>query len=35
MVLPAVAGHRLQGRGEASGQGPDSLAARLLDVAIP
>ncbi len=35
MVLPAVAGHRLQGRGEASGQGPDSLAARLLEVPIP
>ena len=35
MVLPAVAGHRLQGRGEASGQGPDSLAARLLGVPIP
>jgi MoxR-like ATPase len=35
LVLPAVAGHRLQGRGEASGQGPDSLAARLLDVPIP
>ena len=35
MVLPAVAGHRLQGRGEASGQGPDSLASRLLEVPIP
>lgn len=35
MVLPAVAGHRLQGRGEASGQGPDALAQRLLEVAIP
>ncbi len=35
MVLPAVAGHRLQGKGEASGQGPDSLTARLLDVPIP
>ncbi len=35
MVLPAVAGHRLQGRGEASGLGPDSLAARLLEVPIP
>lgn len=34
-VLPAVAGHRLQGRGEASGLDPDILAARLLDVAIP
>jgi len=35
MVLPAVAGHRLQGRGEASGQNPDSLAKRLLEVPIP
>jgi MoxR-like ATPase len=35
MVLPSVAGHRLQGRGEAGGHGPDSLAARLLDVPIP
>jgi MoxR-like ATPase len=34
-VLPAVAGHRLQGRGEASGQGPEALAARLLEVPIP
>ena len=34
-VLPAVAGHRLQGRGEASGLGPESLAGRLLDVPIP
>jgi len=35
MILPEVAGHRLQGRGEASGQGPDSLATRLLEVPIP
>lgn len=35
MVLPGVAGHRLQGRGESSGQGPDLLASRLLEVPIP
>ncbi|ALP54887.1 AAA family ATPase [Candidatus Tenderia electrophaga] len=35
MVLPTVAGHRLQGCGEASGLGPETLAARLLDVPIP
>ncbi len=35
MVLPVVAGHRLQGRGEASGLGSDSLAQHLLEVAIP
>ncbi len=34
-VLPAVAGHRLQGKGEACGLGPETLAARLLDVPIP
>jgi MoxR-like ATPase len=35
MVLPAVAGHRLQGKGGASGLGPETLAARLLEVPIP
>ncbi len=35
MVLPSVSGHRLQGRGEASGLGPETLAGRLLEVAIP
>lgn len=34
-VLPAVAGHRLQGRGDASGQAPEALAQKLLEVPIP
>ncbi len=34
-VLTAVAGHRLQGAGDASRQSPEALAARLATVAIP
>jgi len=34
-VLPTVAGHRLQGRGDASGAAPEALAAKLLEVPIP
>lgn len=34
-VLPAVAGHRLQGTNEHSSQSPEALAARLASVPIP
>jgi MoxR-like ATPase len=34
-ILPAVAGHRLQGADEQSGQSPEALAARLMMVPIP
>ena len=34
-ILPAVAGHRLQGTDEQSGQSPEALAARLMTVPIP
>lgn len=34
-ILPSVAGHRLQGRGDASHQAPEVLAQKLLEVPIP
>ena len=35
VILPAVAGHRLQGMGDHDGQSPEALAERLATVPIP